>query len=109
MEGWAFAAVALGVVLCFEFVLFRYFTPERSTPAGLDGASDPSDPAGERSDRGTGSTADDPAGGRGARVEGGPGADHAGPERTVGCEHCGTANADEPAVRFCRSCLGRLR
>lgn len=103
MEGWAFAAVALGVVLCFEFVLFRYFTPERSTPTGADGTSDPPE---SRRSRAT----DDHAGGRGARAERGSGVDGAlAPDHTVVCERCGAVNADEPAVVFCRSCLGRLR
>jgi hypothetical protein len=103
MEGWTFAALALGVVLCFEFVLFRYFTPDRSTAAGLDGAGEPPD-SGRRS------VADDAAGGRGARGERGSetGLDP-GPEHTVACERCGAVNADEPAVVFCRSCLDRLR
>ncbi|ELZ28219.1 hypothetical protein C475_05420 [Halosimplex carlsbadense 2-9-1] len=102
MEGWTFAALALGVVLSFEFVLFRYFTPERSTAAGVDGASDPPDAETE-------SGAADQAGGLGARAGRDSEADRAGSERTVACEHCGAANADEPAVVFCRSCLGRLR
>lgn len=99
MEGWTFAAVALGVVLCFEFVLFRYATPERST-AGLGGASESPDSEGRNASEG-------PAAGRGARATG---TDHdPASEHTVACERCGAVNADEPAVVFCRSCLGRLR
>jgi len=89
MEGWTFAAVALGVVLCFEFVVFRYFTPDRTATAGVDTASEPADSRGHRA---------------GASERGGG----ARPERTVACEHCGTANADRPTVVFCRACLGRL-
>ncbi|WP_436930194.1 DUF7577 domain-containing protein [Halosimplex halobium] len=94
MEGWAFAAVALVVVLGFELVLFRYFTPERPAAASPDDAS-------ERSGtRGAGGSVR--AGGHAAGTD----RDEAG---TVVCEACGTANADAPAVVFCRACLGRLR
>jgi hypothetical protein len=102
MDGWAFAAVALGVVLCFEFVVFRYFTPDRSASAGVDGA-------GEQPESGASRVTGGPVSGRGARTERGPEDDSSLTSgHTVACEHCGAANADAPAVVFCRSCLGRL-
>ncbi|QPV61361.1 hypothetical protein I7X12_11330 [Halosimplex litoreum] len=102
MDGWAFAALALGVVLCFEFVLFRYFAPDRSAPAGVDGA-------GEQPESGASNVTGGPVSGRGAYTECDRGADSAPtPGHTVVCGHCGAANTDAPAVVFCRSCLGRL-
>jgi len=92
MEGWAFAAAALGVVLCFEFVVFRYFTPEPTPRA--DGVNDGADASGPASD-GSGPV--------GVRAR-----DDSGPVPEAVCEHCGTPNADESGVVFCRSCLGRL-
>jgi hypothetical protein len=101
MDGWTFAAVALGVVLCFGVVLFRYFTPDRPAPAGSAGPSE----ARDVSENGTDERAGEHAVGARSEPEGsGPEAD-----TTVVCEACGTPNADEPTVVFCRSCLGRLR
>lgn len=92
MNGWAFAAVALGVVLAFEFVLFRYFTPDRPSPSRFDGAGEPSDAGG--------------ASGTDRRRQRPPARDAAGD--AVECHHCGTHNVDTNTVVFCRSCLGRL-
>jgi len=96
MDGWAFAAAALGVVCCFEFLVFRYFTPEPTPRA--DGTDDGSD--------GGAAASGGREHGRGRAARAGDGSD---PDPVAVCEHCGTPNADEPTVIFCRSCLGRLR
>lgn len=93
MNGWAFAAVGLGVVLVFEFVLFRYFTPDRPSSSRFEGAGGPSDAGG--------ATGPDRSRERSS-------ASGAASGDTLACHNCGTRNVDTPAVVFCRSCLGRL-
>lgn len=101
MEGWAFAAAALAVVLAFEFVLFRYFTPDRPTRR-FDGASETPDAGANAGRSGSpGGPADR------ARTTGDRGP--APGDARIGCPECGAANADAPTVVFCRSCLARLR
>jgi len=100
MDGWVFAVVALGAILGFEYVLFRYVETKGPVNGRVDGSRRYRDPNGGGTSTAGPSDSNEAQAGDGRR--------RATAEAVIACRHCGVRNADAPTVVFCRSCLERL-